>query len=116
MPEHTSGATTHLTLLASVTQKLVKENQELQQTTAELRQKQQLTDVQIQVLKRDACQMKVDVMKLSGFPLDFHVKFSNDRVCSLAFYSHPHGINFALRWFHMELRMQTAGTCQYSRM
>ena len=51
MPEHMRETVTHLTLLASVTQNLVKENQELRQTTAELQEtiaEQQQTIAELQ--------------------------------------------------------------------
>ena len=48
MPRHMRETVTHLTLLASVTQNLVKENQELRQTTAELLRK----DLQYQVKQK----------------------------------------------------------------
>ena len=67
MPEHMRETATHLTLLASVTQNLVKENQELRQTTAEqqqtiaeIRQKelqyqeqQRVADKELQTLKEE---------------------------------------------------------------
>ncbi|CAI8054623.1 hypothetical protein GBAR_LOCUS29796, partial [Geodia barretti] len=37
MPEHMTDTVTHLTLLATVTQSLLKENQELRQTTEDLK-------------------------------------------------------------------------------
>ena len=195
MPEHMKEAVTHLTLLASVTQNLVKENRELQQTTVELRQrqkaaeeevqtlkeenwllqqiiivkeveshnrtlqyvdkkdlqyrhklkdiekevqtldqqlqhrvtsrlqaleeenkdlilkhqateeevetlveenealrqKQQITEEDIQTLRQETLKLKLDLTQLSGFPVDFRCKQTNDEMYSPAFYTHPHG-------------------------
>ena len=84
MSEHMREPVSHLTLLASVTQNLVKENQELRQTTAELRLKQRAAEEEVQTLK--------DEIKLNlGFPIDFRVKQTNPDVYLPAFYTHPHG-------------------------
>ena len=72
----------HLTLLASVTQSLVKENQDL-------RQKQQTAEATIH-------QMKLEIMKLSGFPIDVRVNMFKERVASPPFYSHQNGYQLVL--------------------
>ena len=65
MPEHTREMSTHFTLLATATQKLVKKNQELQR--------------------------EVGALKQSGFPVDYHVKQTDEEVYLPAFYTHTHG-------------------------
>ena len=62
MPEHTREMSTHFTLLATATQKLVKENQELRH--------------------------EVGALKQSGFPVDYHVKQTDEEVNLPPFYTH----------------------------
>ena len=76
MPEHMRETVSHLTLLASVTQNLVKENQEL-------KRKVQTLDNRL-------------ILNL-GFPVDICVEQTNDVMYSPAFYTHPHGYRMCVR-------------------
>ncbi|CAI8016373.1 TNF receptor-associated factor 4, partial [Geodia barretti] len=53
MPEHMTDTVTHLTLLATVTQSLLKENQELRQTTEDLKKENQELRQTTEVLKKE---------------------------------------------------------------
>ena len=73
MPEHMRETVTHLTLLASATQNLVKENQELRQTTAELlrkdlqyRVKQKAIDKEMQDFKEEHQQLQQSMRMLQN--------------------------------------------------
>ena len=80
MPEHTKEISTHFTLLATATQKLVKENQEL---------------------RHEVGALKLEVQQLisqSGFPVDYHVKLTDENVVYLPpFYTHPRGYRMCVR-------------------
>ena len=77
MPEHTKEISTHFTLLATATQKLVKENQEL---------------------RHEVGALKLEVQQ-SGFPVDYHVKQTDEEVNLPPFYTHPqcHGYRMCVR-------------------
>ena len=82
MPKHMEESVTHLTMLASftqklasVTQKLEKENQELQQSLAEKEQKLHA----------------IEEMFGISIPIEFHVKWPSDDCVLPGFYTHPHG-------------------------
>ena len=75
MPEHMRETVTHLTLLASVTQNLVKENQELRQKVEE----------EVKTLKE-----KVHELELQH-AVFFYVEQTNDDVYLPAFYTHQNG-------------------------
>ena len=85
MPEHMKYTVTHLTLLASVTLSLVKENQELKEN----QEKQKEVDV----LKEEIRQLRLTV---GGFPIDFRVYASKEEVYSPSFYTHSHGYRMCL--------------------
>ena len=81
MPEHMKDTVTHLTLLASVTLSLMKENQEKQK--------------EVDVLKEEILQLRLTV---GGFPIDFKVNYaSKEEVAYLpSFYTHSHGYRMCL--------------------
>ncbi|CAI8000650.1 TNF receptor-associated factor 4, partial [Geodia barretti] len=58
MPEHMTDTVTHLTLLATVTQSLFRENQELRQTNHELRKQNELLKD-----KQNATEKEVEILK-----------------------------------------------------
>ena len=78
MPKHMEESVAHLTMLASFTERLAKENQELRQCLAEKDQK-------LRALEK--------TVKTPGTPLEFRVKWPSDKHVALspAFYTHPHG-------------------------
>ena len=80
-PEHMRETVTHLTLLASVTQNLVKENQEL-------RQKQTAAEEEVKTLMKKVHELQ---LQHAEFPVDFCVEQNDDDVYLPAFYTHPHG-------------------------
>ena len=86
MAKHMEESVTHLTMLASFTERLAKENQELRQS---LNQK-------LHALEK--------TVKTPGIPLEFHVKWPSDKhvVLSPAFYTHPHG-------YRMEVKVNPNG-------
>ena len=109
MPEHMKDTVTHLTLLASLTLSLMKENQELkekqrvteekQRATEEKQrateEKQRATENEVAVLKEETRQL---MLTLGGFPIDFKVNYaSREKVAYLpSFYTHPHGYRMCL--------------------
>ena len=72
MPEHSKENVIHLTLLATAMQKLVKENQELRHEVQQL-------------------------VSQSGFPVEKHVKQTDEEVYLPPFYTHPHGYRMYVR-------------------
>ena len=109
MPEHMKETVTHLTLLATVTQRLVKENQELKQRVLEredesrksmeavqaslqklmeenqeLKQSTANADNKIRAHKQDLQQL----INTSERQLEFRVKYTEGEVYSPAFYTH----------------------------
>ena len=86
MPEHMKETVTHLTLLATTNQKLMKENMELQRMV-------QAMDADIRALKEDLQQH----MNTSGWPLEFRIKCTEEAVYSPAFYTHTHGYQMCVR-------------------
>ena len=111
MPEHMSDTVTHLTLLATVTLTLLKENQELKQHNQQLAVKQSTTEThcqelegklkaaekEIETLKEDVREMK---LTFGGYPIDFHVNFANKESLFLpSFYTHSHGYRMCIQVF-----------------
>ena len=86
IPDHTKGNVIHLMLLATATQKVVKENQEL-------RHKLKITENELGALKLEVQQL----VSQSGFPIDYHVKQTDEEVYLPAFYTHPHGYRMCIR-------------------
>ena len=114
MPEHMTDTITHLTLLATVTQSLLKENQELRQTTEDLKKelrqttedlkkenqkqkkhnkdKQKATEKEVEILRKETRQMRLAVV---GFPIDFCVKYDKvkEKIHLPTFCTHSSGYN-----------------------
>ena len=82
MPEHMKDTVTHLTLLASLTPSLMKENQEKQK--------------EISVLKEEIQKLRLTVGEL---PIDFKVIYASEEevVYSPSFYTHPDGYRMCIR-------------------
>ena len=80
MPEHMKETVTHLTLLATATQKLMKENMDLRHMV-------QAIDADMRALKED---LQQDI-STSRWLLEFRVKYTKGEVYSPAFYTHTHG-------------------------
>ena len=95
MPEHMKDTVTHLTLLASVTLSLVKENQELKEKQRATEEKQRVTEKEVAVLKEETQQLR---LSLRGFPIDFKVNYASEEeeVYLPSFYTHPHGYRMSL--------------------
>ena len=119
MPEHMKDTVTHLMLLAIVTQRLVKENQELKQRVSEredesrksmeavqvslqklmeenqeLKQSTANAENKIRAHKEEEQQLRLDLQQLintSERLLEVPVKYTEEEVFSPAFYTHPHG-------------------------
>ena len=86
MPEHMRDTVTHLTLLATVTQTLLKENQELKQ---QLEVVQNTSEKEVEALKKEVCELKLN---LEVFPIDFHVNYAiKEEQYMRSFYTHSHG-------------------------
>ena len=93
MAEHMKETATHFKLLATTTQKLMKENQELQH-------KQQAADDEIRSLKEEGQRLRLDLQRqlsTSERLLEFRVKYTEERVFSPAFYTHPYGYRMCVR-------------------
>ena len=73
MPKHMEDSVTHLTMLASVTQKLASETQKLEKENQELRQNM------------------LAMKEMFGIPMEFRVKWPSDCTFSRGFYTHLHG-------------------------
>ena len=125
MPEHMRDTVTHLTLLATVTQTLLKENQKLQvnieylnKENQELKQHNQQLEVKHQELEK-ATQKEVEVLKkgvhelkltLGGFPIDFHVNYAKKEKQYLpSFDTHSHGYCMCIE-FHANGHKSGKGT------
>jgi TNF receptor-associated factor 4 len=80
MPDHMKETVTHLTLLATATQKLMKENMDLRHMV-------QAIDADMRALKEDLHQE----INTSGRLLEFRVKYTEEEVYTPAFYTHLHG-------------------------
>ena len=86
MYKHMRKTNAHLTLLATTTQKLMRENQELQH-------KHRAADADIRALKKEATKLRQDLQQhvnTSGRLLEVCVKYTEMEVYSPAFYTHPH--------------------------
>ena len=96
IPEHMRDTVTHLTLLATVTQTLLKENQELKQqlevkqsTSEAYYHNQKATEKEVANLKKEVHELR---LHLGGFPIDFHVNYAIKEDQYLpSFYTHSHG-------------------------
>ena len=89
MPEHMKDTVTHLTLLASVTHSLVKQNQALVKENRQLKGKLETTE-------EEMSKLKLAVTKYSGFPKVYHVKQTDDEVCLPGFHTHENGYKICL--------------------
>ena len=76
MPEHMKDTATHLTLPASVTHSLVKENQQL---------------------REEVDKLKVALTKHSGFPKVYHVKKTDNKVYLPGFHTYENGYKMCLK-------------------
>ena len=84
MPKHMKDTATHLTLLGSITHKLVRENQEL-------REKIEATVNETEGLKEEMKEVKLALTRCSRFPKVYHVKRNEYNVYLPAFYTHQQG-------------------------
>ena len=82
MPEHMKDTATHLTLIASVTHSLVKENQQLKG--------------KLKTTEEEVSKLKLVVTKYSGFPKVYHVKQTDNEVYLPKFYTHENGYKMCL--------------------
>ena len=126
MPEHMKDTVTHLTLLASVTLSLVKENQELKeivgkknqqidemaQEVHEFRQKMAASEAETcksfaglrqsmhNEVDREVQKLKTSVQELTfhklGLPVSFRVRQDVEDVYLPPFYTHSHGYKFCI--------------------
>ena len=88
MPEHMKDTITHLTLLAAVTESLLKENHELKQHNQELEDKLKVTEEDVRELR----------LTLEGFPIDFHVNYATTKEQYLPFFkTHSHGYRMCIK-------------------
>ena len=114
MPEHMTDTVTHLTLLATVTQSLLKENQELRQLETkqkateaccnELNEKQKTTEKKCQdleaKLKVTENELRETKVMVGGYPIDFHFNHGGeeDSIYLPSFYTHSrHGYRMCIR-------------------
>ena len=100
MPEHMRDTVTHLTLLATVTKTILKENQELKQHIQQLEVKQSTTEAHYQNLEKDTAieikSLKKEIhevkLPLGEFPINLHVNYTmKERQFLPSFYTHLHG-------------------------
>ena len=83
MPEHMKETATHLTLLASITHKLVKENLEYKE--------------KLQATEDEVTKLKLSLTSCCGFPKVYHVKQTKDSIYLPSFYTHPYGYKMCVR-------------------
>ena len=102
MPENMTDIVTHLTLLATVTQSLFRENQELRQLETkqkateaccnELKEKHKTTEKKCQDLeaKLKVTENELRETKVGGYPIDFHFNHAGeeDSIYLPSFYTH----------------------------
>ena len=118
MPEYMKDTVTHLTLLATVTQRLLNKTQELQQNTEDLKienHKIQKHNQQLEVKKRtteahfykqktmvkegedirkEVCELRLTF----GFPINLHVNYTIKKEQYLpSFSTHSHGYRMCIR-------------------
>ena len=108
MSGHMSDAATHLTLLATVTQNLLKENQELRHNLEYL---QKSTEEDFSILNKEVFSLQ---LTLEGLPLDFHVKFEMEkyRINLPAFYTHPNGYKMHIYLYPNGMDLEKEVMCQ----
>ena len=96
MPEHMRDTVTHLTLLATVTQTLLKENQELKrQLEVKHQELQKATEKEVEALKKDVRELS---LTCGGFPMDFHVSYAIKQHQYLPFFrTHSRGYRMCVR-------------------
>ena len=90
MPEHMKDTATHLTLLASVTQSLVKQNDTLAKGNQQLKEK-------LERQEKEVGKLKSALPKYSGFPKVYQVKLNKEKVYLPGFYTHHNGYKMCLR-------------------
>ena len=73
--------------IKALNQRVVKENQELRQNVKELQQNMEELLHKQQSMENEVQQL----VNYPGFPIDFHVKQTDENLYSPAFYTHPHG-------------------------
>ena len=100
MPEHMKDTVTHLTLLATVTQRmhqniedLKNENQELQQKMHLLEEKQKATEKEVQILREETVRLTTGAL-----PVDFLIRYEKKReiIYSPSFYTHSSGYRMCI--------------------
>jgi hypothetical protein len=122
MPEHMTDTVTHLTLLATVTQSLFRENQELRQTVEKrdsivdklMKENQRLgqkmkdrefkvsaVNQSLQAHKSEIQNLKDEVQRLKfhklGLPCDFRIEDNDGDVYLPGFYTHSSGYRMCIR-------------------
>ena len=115
MPECMKDAVTHLTLLATVTQRLLNKTQELQQNTEDLKKENQKHNEQLEVkkstteahfyeqktmekevedLRKEVCELRLTF----GFPINLHVNYTIKKEQYLpSFSTHSYGYRMCIR-------------------
>ena len=98
LPEHMSDTVIHLTLLATVTQTLLKENNELKRNNQQLERKQENMEEKIIALNEEMQNLKLG---LGGFPIEYSVKYEKEgNVIYLhSFYTHPRGYRMCVQFY-----------------
>ena len=102
MPDHMSDTVTHMTLLATVTQSmqqniedLKKENQELRHS---LEEKQKATEKEVEILREETHRVRLTT---GGFPIDFHMKCEREKeeIVSPSFFTHLSGYRMCIELY-----------------
>ena len=91
MPEHMKDTATHLTLLASVTHSLVKQNQALVKENQQFKERLDATEEEM------GKKLKLALTKYSGFPKVYQVKKTDEEVYLPGFYTHHNGYKMCFR-------------------
>ncbi|CAI8000660.1 TNF receptor-associated factor 4, partial [Geodia barretti] len=100
MPEHMTDTVTHLTLLATVTQSLLKENQGVRQTTEDLLKENQEQKQTTEDLKKENQELQREVKELRaqklGLPVEYRITKGKRKVYLPSFFSHSHGYKMSI--------------------
>ena len=100
LPEHMIDTVSHLTLLATVTQTLLKENEELQKSTQDLKRENRVLKMKARERDTSLDQLVEEVQRLkihkTGIPIEFRVKYVKDSIFLPSFYTHSSGYHMCV--------------------
>ena len=100
MSGHMKDLTKHLTLLASVTHTIMKENQDLRETVKKMNQdhqdKMKATEDKTENLTEKIEELKLALTRYAGIPKDYRVERTENEVYLPGFYTHHNGYKMCI--------------------